>query len=81
MNANPFAPVSASISRSIPIPFFAKVYRTVRGEPPIKFDKSILLISNAYDPKVETFLRGPLFPNLYPKRLIPTRIHRSLELH
>jgi hypothetical protein len=72
MNANPFTLVSISILRSIPILFFTKVYRTVRGEPPIKLDKSILLISNAYDPKVGTFLRGPLFLNLYPKRLILT---------
>ena len=64
INANPFAPVSTSISRSIPIPFFAKVHGTVRGEPPIKLDKSISWISNAYDPKVETFLRGSRFPRL-----------------
>ena len=81
MNANPFTLVSISILRSIPIPFFTKVYRTMRGEPPIKLDKLILLISNVYDPKVETFLRGPLFLNLCLKLLIPTYIHRSLELH
>jgi hypothetical protein len=56
--------VSASILRSIPILFFAKVHRTVRGEPLIKLDKSILLISSIYNPKEETFLRGPLFLTL-----------------
>jgi len=65
MNTNPFALVSASISMSIPIPFLIKVHGTVRGEPPIKLDKSILLILNTYNPREETFLRGPLFLALH----------------
>ena len=41
INANLFALVSASISRLIPILFFAKVHGTVREEPLIKLDKLI----------------------------------------
>ena len=33
ININLFALISISISRSIPILFFAKVYRTIKGEP------------------------------------------------
>jgi hypothetical protein len=41
INVNIFTLVFISILRLIPIPFFTKVYRTIRGEPPIKLDKLI----------------------------------------
>ena len=58
MNTHPFALVSTSISRLIPILFFTKVYR---GGPPIRLVKLILLISNTNAPREETFPRRPLF--------------------
>ena len=61
MNAHPFAPVSTSISRLIPILFFTKVHRTIRGGPLIRLVKLILLISNTNAPREETFPRRPLF--------------------
>jgi hypothetical protein len=58
--------VSTRTLRSIPIPFFTKVQETVRGEPPIRLVKSILLISSVNEPRVETFPRRPLFLNRHP---------------
>ena len=69
INANLFTLVFASILRLTLILFFAKVHRTMRGEPSIKLDKSISCISNTYNPKVETFLKGPLFLTLCIKHL------------
>jgi hypothetical protein len=61
INANLFALVFASILRLILILFFAKVHRTIREEPLIRFDKLIFCISSVYNPKVKTFFKDPLF--------------------
>ena len=65
MNVNLFALVSTSILKSTPIPFFAKVHRTVRGGPPISLVKLTLLISNVNNPREETFPRPLLFLTYY----------------
>jgi hypothetical protein len=58
--------VSIRTLKLIPILFFTKVQETVRGKPPIRLAKSILLIFSTNKPKVETFPRRPLFLNHYP---------------
>ena len=63
INVNLFALVSTRILRLTPILFLIKVYRIVREKPLIKFNKSILLISNIYNSRKKTFLRGLLFLN------------------
>jgi len=65
MNTNPFALVSTSILMSIPILFLIKVHRTIKEEPSIKLDKSILLILNVYNSREKTFPRDSLFLALY----------------
>jgi hypothetical protein len=57
--------VSIRTLRLIPILFFTRVQETVRGEPPIRLVKSILLISSINKARVETFPRRPLFLNRY----------------
>jgi hypothetical protein len=57
--------VSIRTLRSIPILFFTRLQETVRGEPPIRLVKSILLISSVNKPRVETFPRRSLFLNYY----------------
>jgi hypothetical protein len=58
--------VSTRTLRLIPILFFTRVQETVKGKPPIRLVKSILLIFSTNKPRVETFPRCPLFLNRYP---------------
>jgi hypothetical protein len=61
INANLFALVFTSILRLILILFFAKVHKTIRGKPLIRFNKLISYIFSVYNPKVKTFFKDPLF--------------------
>jgi hypothetical protein len=61
--------VSIRTLRSIPILFFTRVQETVKGKPPIRLVKSILLIFSVNEPRVETFPRRPLFLNRHPYNL------------